>query len=1498
MRKIITFFIEHPTIVNLCVLLIVGLGALKLAQTETSYLPKAKVRFVDIGVAYPGATPEQVEEGIILKIEEELEGVEGIDRISSSSTASLGTVAVEMTEDADEDATLALIKNAVDKINNFPRGVEPPVVDKRDVKDLSMAIAITGDITRQQRKDYADQIEKDLLNLPGISDIVVSGTPEQEIEISVSESKLRTYGLTFEEIGRAVAAANLETFGGEIKTGQRNINIKADDKGYFAKDLANIVIRAYPDGNVLYLQEVAELRDQFKRDPGTRYLDGKETVVLNVFALGDENIVTNAEQTAAYARDFNAVHEGIQLTIIEDGSETVQDNLSTMTGNGIAGFILVLLVLALFLDPYLAFWVALKIPVAIIGMFILSGIQGLTINVVSLFAFVIVLGILVDDGVVIGENIFQWAKKKGVSPAEAALEGTMQMVVPVLISLGTTVTAFSLFMFLPTQTGEFFGEMAFVVIAVLLIAALESFFFLPAHLAHSRALRGNRKPTKIERWFNGAVEWVNNRAYLPVFRSAVTKWRLMPFVTVAVFIGLLVAAFGLMGSGVVAFTFFPNLDDKAVFIELGMPPGTPLEVTTDKLNLIAAAAQRTKEKLNKEYDQELIKFVEVITGPRPNQGKLRITYLNGEERDISSFDLTEAIREEAPAIPEAIGLVYGIGATNAVFGKPVSIALRGKDLTALRAARDKLKNAMRERTDIKDVSDTDQSGVQEATIRLNPAGERLGLSVGGVMNQVRGAFFGTEVQSLQRGDEEVEVWLRYPEDGRTAENQLTDMRINGPNGTSYPLSEIAYLEYGTANQVINRLEGEREIRVEANVANIGVSAPSVISELQAGILAELTKSYPSVSQSAEGQSRESEKMGGGAGLVFPVIMTVMLALIVLAFNSFSQALLTFALYPFAFIGVILGHWIQGEALNVFSIIGSIALIGVFTNNSLVFVSTFNQLLEEGQGFVDSLIEAASSRFRPILLTTVTTVAGLAPLLASNSLGAQFLKGPAIAMAYGLSFGLFNTLFLLPAMLVIVNSGRRLTKRVVSLNKVQPNKEQVEPAVRAKGYKLGGATALVLLAALTGVPQLAAQTATDPLLTLPAAIDLALENNPDLRLLNYDREISTNNIDPAAAGIGPRIMVQGSALVGYGDARVETIDLGPPGSENPLLELSGVRHGIFLQPEANWLIYDGGAGNARLDQLRLVDRATALSIENAREQTVSGVTVAYLSAASLRRQLELATANIALSRDRLERTERDARYGTANSLRALQARVDLNTDSVSYRQLDLQLANVKRGLNQLMGRNPETPFTVRLIPGTNPAPLAFDSLRTELLANNEDLVLAQNRVALSENAARQATLAFRPKVQLYANLNYLNQTDEANFLRENRNLGGEAGVRLSYDLYDGGLRRIQRQNSRLELEQSLANRDRAELNLLTQLRQAHATYENTRAQLAFFRANLATFQLNYDKTVADYRLGQVDATVLRTAQVNLDAANTRIALEEFRVLEAEVEVVRLTGGLVR
>lgn len=1053
MRSLIKYFIQHPTIVNLCLVLLVVLGFLQLLQTQTTNFPKQRVRFISVTVPYPGASPSEVETGIIVKIEENLEGIQGIDRVSSSASESRGNVQVELTEDSDPNTVLAEVKNAVDQINTFPDRAEPPIVEKVEVKDLAMAIGITGDVPLAVKKDYADQIENDLLANPEISDIIISGLPEEEIEIRIRENDLQQYQLTFSQVAAAIRSANLETFGGEIKTEKQNITVKADNKGYYAKELQNIIIKADPQGNIIQLRDIADVRDQFADDANGRYLGGNPVVTMTVNALSDEDILVNAEIVRGYLTEFNTTHQDIQLTILEDGTVQVRDRINSMVQNGLVGVTLVLLVLALFLDRFLAFWVALKIPVAIIGMFLLVPIQDMTINVVSLFGFILVLGILVDDGVVIGENIYQWAKEKGVSPAKAALEGTMEMVTPVLISLTTTAVAFSLFLFLPTQTGEFFGEMAFVVIAVLVIAMIESFFFLPAHLAHSKGLKADHTPSRIERWFDQLLQWLKNKLYLPVFNGFVIRNRWMSGLTLLIFVAIFVGVMGLAASGIVGFTFFPNLDDDAVFIELTMKPGTPVEVTGQKLEAIEKAVWKTNEEFSegRKDSAQVVRFVEQITGPQPNEGKLKVTFLGGEQRGISSFDLSNRMRELSPPMPEAESLVFGIGATTAAFGKPISFSLKSRNLEELRSAKNELKQLLNQRSDVKDMSDSDQLGVREIILRPTREAELLGLSLSQIMGQVRAAFFGEEVQSLQRGEDEVKIWVRYPRDGRERQDQLLDMRVGDGRGNSYLLRDIVRVDERISALSINHLEGQREIRLEANVSSIDVSAPAVIAEIEAAYLPQILAGYPSVSYSVEGQNRQSFKLANAMTFVGPVILLFIFALIVLSFNSFSQAVIVFSLFPFALVGVILGHLIQGESLNFFSLVGTIALIGVFVNNSLVFISSLNQSLQAGARWIDALRDTAARRFRPILLTTVTTVAGLAPLLASNSIGAQFLKGPAIAIAYGLSFGLFNVLLLLPALLHLFNGARVGVHNLTHKEKAAP--EAVEPAVRQLQYQI-------------------------------------------------------------------------------------------------------------------------------------------------------------------------------------------------------------------------------------------------------------------------------------------------------------------------------------------------------------------------------------------------------------------------------------------------------------
>lgn len=507
MRNIVKYFIQHPTIVNLFVILLIGIGLMSLLQTKRTAFPQQDIRFLSITIAYPGATPVEIEEGVTIKVEENLEGIQGIDRVTSTSQDNLALISVELEEGVDANIVLAEVKNAVDKINNFPQGVESPVVTKIEPIAITATIGIIGEAPLQTLNSYAEKVKDELLQYKGISQVFIEGIPDEEIEIRVRESDLRAYNLNFIEVRNAIQRANLETFGGNIKTGTENIKIKANEKGYYAKDLRDIVIRANPDGSVIRLHQVVDLQDRFADVPNARYFKSKKIASVSIYSLNEEDILENADYVKAYVSEFNQQHDGVELRMLEDGTIALQDRLKTMTNNGVVGFILVLLVLALFLDRYLALWVALKIPVAIVGMFLLAGIYGMTINTVSLFGFIVVLGILVDDGVVIGENIYQHAKEMGKPPLKAALDGTMEMVTPVLLSLSTTAVAFSMFLFLPTIAGDFFGEMAFVVIIVLLLAMIESFFILPSHLAHSKGLRSNHKPTKFEQAFNVCIPY-------------------------------------------------------------------------------------------------------------------------------------------------------------------------------------------------------------------------------------------------------------------------------------------------------------------------------------------------------------------------------------------------------------------------------------------------------------------------------------------------------------------------------------------------------------------------------------------------------------------------------------------------------------------------------------------------------------------------------------------------------------------------------------------------------------------------------------------------------------------------------------------------------------------------------------------------------------------------------------------------------------------------------
>ncbi len=1039
MRSVLSYFIKYPVVVNLILLLFVLFGWLGFKSLKSSLFPEVDAKFINVQVVYPGASPEEMEEGVVLKIEDNLKGITGIDRVTSTSSENAATVRVELATGADPDVLLADVKNAVDKISSFPTGMEPPVIYKVETLNFTISFALSGEANLNTLKKFAKDIENDLRGIEGISKVAISGYPDEEIEISLRERDMRAYQLTFDQVSTAVRKANLEITGGSIKGEDEEVLIRARAKRYFADELSQIIVKADADGRVVRLQDIAELKDRWSDNPNRSYLNGKPSVVVTVNSTVKEDILTNAESIRAYLEKFNERNDIVHATVISDGTVVLQQRIDLLKNNGITGAFLVLFFLALFLNLRVSFWVAIGIPVSFLGMFVIAAMYGLTINVISLFGMIIVIGILVDDGVVVSENIFQHYER-GKKPVQAAIDGTLEVLPSVISAVITTMVAFSIFFFLEGRIGDFFKDIGFVVIVTLAVSLMEVFLTLPSHIAHSKALKKGQKTSRFEVAMERFMNYMREKIYAPFLRFTMAN----RFFVIAVAISTFVLSIGAIKGNLVKLTFFPIIEADNIQVAFEMPAGTREHVTEKHLAYMEQVAwQVSKEyKQNREDSLDIILNIERKIGPKSHQGSLNIILLDGETRQVRNMELSNVLRERVGAIPGADKLSFG---SNTPFGKPVSISLQGNDLKMLQAAKQDLKAELVKMKSLRDVIDTDQEGLREINITLKEKAQLLGLSLQDVLVQVRQGFFGNEVQRLQRGTDEVRIWVRYESADRSNIGQLEDMRIRLANGREYPLREIADLKMERGVIAINHIDGKREIKVEADISNPGESVPLLLSEIQDDIMPAIYAKYPGVKGSFEGQNREQLKTSRSVGKAGPVVLIIILALIVLTFRSFTQAAIVFILVPFSLVGVVWGHYIHGAQISIFSWMGVIALVGVLINDSLVFVSTFNGMLKEGKPYMQAIYDTGRSRFRPILLTSVTTVAGLAPLILEKSFQAQFLVPMAISIAYGLIMATFLTLGLLPALLIMLNRVKMYITWLWTGEK--PSEESVEPAVK-------------------------------------------------------------------------------------------------------------------------------------------------------------------------------------------------------------------------------------------------------------------------------------------------------------------------------------------------------------------------------------------------------------------------------------------------------------------
>ncbi|MFY0653618.1 MAG: efflux RND transporter permease subunit [Cyclobacteriaceae bacterium] len=1062
MRAIVTFFVKYPIWANaIIVIALAGGFATYFVSLKKSFFPEREPRGITISVSYPGASPVEMEEGVTIKIEEAIKGIEGIEEVSSVSSENYASVEIRTMKGYDLEEVTVEVKNAIDRINSFPVSSEKPIVVKQKSISLVSWLSITGDVSLFDLKKAAEQIEDELLASELISQVRVSGFPDLEISIEVKEQDLRRYGLTFADVASAVRQNNTDVSGGTIKTSKEEIRIRANAKEFDPSTLEEIVVRANPDGTKLLLGRVANVKFQFADVPNKYFWGKKRAINISVNKLPEEDIQKISAYIDEYIEEYNAKSSNIKLMTDFDFNSILEQRLSLLTRNFVTGLVLVLFTLGFFLSLRLSFWVALGIPISFCGMFILGDLFGITINMLTLTGMLLVVGILVDDGIVIAENIYTHFKK-GKEPHKAAIDGTMEMLPSVFTSVSTTMVAFLILIFL--DNNGFTKEMAIVVISCLGFSLIEAFFVLPSHLAHKWVLSDSGKRGWYYSFRSGMekfIDHVRRKMYGPfVRRLLIYRW--VAFTGPLVFV---IVVAGMFAGGILKFTPFsrPPIDD--INVDLVLKPGTHEDITENHLRKFQTQIWDLHKSLIDDgtVKDSIIAKVNMSIGVTSDRitngghaGHVSVEFQNLDENGISGLQLGGMIRKKIGLVPEAEK--FTIGAAN-FWGKPVSISFKSRNIADLDKIKVEIKDIMASMPDLRDITDNASVGQRELELELKPLAYHLGMTHQEITRQIRQGFFGEEVQRLIVGTDEVRIWVRYPKEDRYSISKLESMKIKRPNGVEYPLTELVEYDIKRGITNINHFEGKREVRVSAELATAKTTLDPVLESLREEVLPPLLAKYPGMEYSFEGQSRRgAQQMDSLFAVIIPIFL-LMIILITLNFRSFYQTVLILTLIPLGWACACFGHFFHDAIVSFISIYGMLALSGVIVNDAVVMLDKFNRNLKEGMNVLDAANEAGIARFRAIILTSLTTVAGLFPLILEKSFQAQFIIPMVLSLAYGVLFGTLLILFFFPVMILCFNDIKvyvvwlfRLIGSVInwltgeSFQWNKPGKEEVEPAI--------------------------------------------------------------------------------------------------------------------------------------------------------------------------------------------------------------------------------------------------------------------------------------------------------------------------------------------------------------------------------------------------------------------------------------------------------------------
>jgi multidrug efflux pump subunit AcrB len=1030
MHTAISWFTRNPVAANLLMFILLIGGSLALFTVHQEEFPSMDVRVVNVTVPYLGAAPEEVEEGVCIRVEEALEGTEGIEKVLSAAREGACSVQAMLYEDANQTEALNEIKSQVDGINTFPLETEKPIVSKLTITSDVLQIAVFGDTDERTLKELGKELRDDLSMLDGISTIALNYVRPYEISIEISEDTLRRYGITLEQVARVVRNTSMDMPGGTIKTKGGEILLRAKGQAYWGEEFEDIVVVTRNDGTKVMLSEIAEIRDDFEEGDMRARFNGYPAAVVKVWQVGKEDALEMAADIKAYlARYEQTLPAGLYVKVWNDESEQLKARLDTLNGMALSGLGLVVVILAMFLKFRLAMWVAAGIPIALLGTVAMFPYADISMSAMTVMAFILVLGILVDDAIVVGERVYGH-EQMGKPPVQAAIDGTWEVSIPVIFGVLTTMAAFLPLVLSTGRMAGFFSVVGWVVIIALVFSIIESQLILPSHLAHRNHDEASnafsRRWNRIQGRLARGLENIANYRYEPFLRRAI-EYR---YVTASVGLGLLIMAVALIASGRVVFAFFPGIEGDRIYATLEMPEGISVEATSKAVDIIEAAGDRLSEALDAELSTSAT-IRNVFTsigmpadrqnGPsrlggagRSHFAEVVLELAPVEERNfLSAKEVAHRWRELVGNIPDAVKLSFTADAFSV--GEAINYELSSRDPAVLRGAAADLRSELSRYVGVYDIGDSFRAGKQEIKLSLLPEARNLGLTLADLASQVRSAFYGYEAQRIQRGQDDVRVMVRFPEAERTSIGNLEDMYIRTPQGTEVPFYSVAKFELGRGYSTIRRVNGRRVINVTAEVDRSVVSPEEIGSSISSQVLPKLRAKYPSLKVGVSGEQEERTKAFTGLAQAAVLALIVIYTLLAIPLRSYLQPLVIMSVIPFGAVGAIVGHWIMGYQLMFFSALGMVALSGVVVNASLVLVDYTNRRRREGMPIAEALRSAGVVRFRPILLTSVTTFVGLIPLMFSDTPATAFFIPMAISLAFGVLFATAITLVIVPAL---------------------------------------------------------------------------------------------------------------------------------------------------------------------------------------------------------------------------------------------------------------------------------------------------------------------------------------------------------------------------------------------------------------------------------------------------------------------------------------------------